>query len=262
MKRIFCVIIVLLLVPVLMAAFSQRLQVTHWTLTSEKLSQDARFALLTDLHNSFYGKNQEELIAAIDQSAPDAVLMAGDMADNAQTTAGLRTLLKGLANRYPVYYVSGNHECANDEDLSAIKTELRSLGVIVLEGESTLLREDVRIAGADDPLCLTPSQWRTQIDSCRSGSDVFTLLLSHRPDRTNFYDEGFDRTVCGHAHGGQVRLFGRGLWAPNQGFFPEYTSGFYRIGEGTMFVSRGLAKGPLPRFLNRPELAIITIEAE
>jgi len=42
---------------------------------------------------------------------------------------------------------------------------------------------------------------------------------------------------------------------------PEYTSGFYPTDGGRMFVSRGLAGGMLPRFLNRPELAIIEIRS-
>ena len=123
-----------------------------------------------------------------------------------------------------------------------------------------LLRDDLRIAGADDPKCLYRDEWRAQIEACRANDGVFTLLMSHRPWRMEYY-EPFDLTVCGHAHGGQIRLFGQGLWAPNQGFLPEYTSGFYDIGESRMFVSRGLAKNALPRLFNRPELAIVEIKA-
>ena len=44
--------------------------------------------------------------------------------------------------------------------------------------------------------------------------------------------ENFDLVVCGHAHGGQVRIPGllNGLYAPNQGFFPSHAGGFYRKG--------------------------------
>lgn len=258
MKKRLLFVIALLAVLALIPALSQKLQVTSWTMSSEKLDQGVRFALLTDLHNSFYGENQEQLVAAIDAAKVDAVLMSGDMADNAQTLSGVCTLVENLGGRYPVFYVSGNHECDSDADLALIKRSLRDLNVTVLEGESLLLRDDVRIAGADDPKCLYREEWKAQIADCRTTDDVFTILLSHRPDRIDAYRD-FDLTLCGHAHGGQLRVFGQGIWAPNQGFLPEYTSGFYPAGDGKMFVSRGLAKGWLPRFCNRPELAIIEI---
>lgn len=258
MKKRLLFVIALLAVLALIHAFSQKLQVTNWTLSSEKLGKSARFALLTDLHNSFYGKNQEQITAAIDAAKVEAVLMSGDMADNAQTLSGVCTLVENLGGRYPVFYVSGNHECDSDADLALIKQTLRDLNVTVLEGESVLLREDVRIAGADDPKCLYREEWKAQIADCRPQDDVFTVMLSHRPDRIASYD-GFDLTLCGHAHGGQFRIFGQGVWAPNQGFLPEYTSGFYPVGDGWMFVSRGLCKNILPRLFNRPELAVIEI---
>lgn len=258
MKKRYIFIIALLIVLALIPAFSQKLQVTNWTISSEKLNTNARFALLTDLHNSFYGDNQEELIAAIDAAQVDAVLMSGDMADDAQSLSGVCTLIENLGGRYPVFYVSGNHECDSDGDLALIKQTLRDLNVTVLEGESVLLREDLRIAGADDPKCLYREEWKAQIAACRPADDAFTILLSHRPDRMDAYD-GFDLTLCGHAHGGQIRILGQGLWAPNQGFFPEYTNGFYPAGNGKMLVSRGLAKNWIPRFCNRPELMIIDV---
>lgn len=258
-KRYLCIVPVILAVLALIPALSQKLQVTSWTISSEKINESVRFALLTDLHNSSFGDNQAELAAAIDEADVEAVLMCGDMADDMQTVSGLCALVESLGGKYPVFYVSGNHECDSDTDLFAIKQMLREMNVIVLEGESVLLRDDVRIAGADDPKCLYRDEWKAQIDACRADDNVFTLLLSHRPDRIDFYREGFDLVLCGHAHGGQLRLFGQGLWAPNQGFFPEYTSGFYPAGNGMMFVSRGLAKNKLPRLFNCPELAVIEV---
>ena len=74
----------------------------------------------------------------------------------------------------------------------------------------------------------------------------------------------FDLVLCGHAHGGQVRIPGlvNGLYAPGQGIFPKYAGGAYKLDKGSMIVSRGLAKSNLPRVFNRPELVVITLEPE
>ena len=53
-----------------------------------------------------------------------------------------------------------------------------------------------------------------------------------------------------------------GLYAPNQGWFPEHAGGRYQVAGTTLIVSRGLAREStrLPRIFNRPELVIITLE--
>ena len=88
--------------------------------------------------------------------------------------------------------------------------------------------------------------------------------MSHRPDLADLYSgRGFDLVVCGHAHGGQVRIPGilNGLYAPNQGMFPKYAGGHYRLADGKteMIVSRGLCKNSLPRIFNPPEVVVIDI---
>lgn len=91
---------------------------------------------------------------------------------------------------------------------------------------------------------------------------LFSILLSHRPERLAQYaKEGFSLVLSGHAHGGQVRLPGiGGLYAPDQGIFPRYTSGLYRLGPTRMVVSRGVGNGcGVPRLLNRPEAATIVL---
>ena len=85
----------------------------------------------------------------------------------------------------------------------------------------------------------------------------YKLLLCHHPEYRDEYlkEKNIDLIVCGHAHGGQIRLFGQGLYAPGQGIFPKYTSGFY----GNMFVSRGLANTgwPIPRLFNRRQIVYL-----
>lgn len=61
-------------------------------------------------------------------------------------------------------------------------------------------------------------------------------------------------------NGGPIRLFGHGLKAPNQGWFPKYTRGLY---DNKLLVSSGLAN-TLPtilRLFNAPELMLIHLDS-
>ena len=75
-----------------------------------------------------------------------------------------------------------------------------------------------------------------------------------------------DLVVSGHAHGGQLRipfLLSNGLIAPDQGLFPEYTSGIHELNNRTLLIiSRGLAREStrVPRFFNKPEIVSLTVK--
>ena len=93
--------------------------------------------------------------------------------------------------------------------------------------------------------------------------DGYKILLSHHPEYYEEYirDLNVDLTLSGHAHGGQWRIFGRGLFAPGQGILPKYDSGLYEKNGTTMIVSRGLGNSTFPlRFNNCPEIIIITLK--
>lgn len=244
-------------------ALSQHLAVRTYAIESPKLQKETTLAVVSDLHNAFYGKNEAQLIDAVLAAKPDALLMLGDMANGSDELAGALDLVRGVADAMPVYYVSGNHEYDDGkEGMQQIKASLEAAGAQILEGESQMLGE-VRISGVDDPISINRQQWLDQLEACRAQDDVFTVLMTHRPERVDRYAKGFDLVLAGHAHGGQLRLPGlvNGLWAPNQGWFPKYAGGEYELGEGRMIVSRGLARGAWPpRLFNRPELVIVKLK--
>ena len=75
------------------------------------------------------------------------------------------------------------------------------------------------------------------------------ILLAHRPEYWKEYIGGSRPpllTLSGHAHGGQFKLFGIGIYSPNQGFFPKYYDGLYACGDKYMAVSRGLGNSIFP----------------
>lgn len=250
------------------AALYSGLTVRKYTVKTDKLDGALRIVLITDLHSVYYGKGQNKLIAGIDRQRPDIVLLAGDIADDGNPHDGTIDLLKGIAGKYPCYYVSGNHEFWSGE-IDNIKEMFRSCGVRVLEGENETVEingQDVNICGIDDPE-IGEEAFAAQIGGALKTADngKYTILLAHRPERIEQYLEyGCDLILSGHTHGGQWRipLILNGLVAPDQGFFPKYGGGRYELGDTVMIVSRGLQKNILPRVFNPPELVVIDILPE
>ena len=158
--------------------------------------------------------------------------------------------------KYPCYYTTGNHEEWSGE-VDNIKKIVAECGVKVMAGEYVDF-SGIRVCGADNSL--PASQYSNCVNAADKG--LFTIMMSHRPDRVNMYSgNGFDLVVCGHAHGGQGRLFGIGLIAPDQGFFPKYTSGLYEENETKLIVSRGIGNSIAPvRIFDRPHLIYTVIK--
>ncbi|MCL1831972.1 MAG: metallophosphoesterase [Oscillospiraceae bacterium] len=257
------------------------LQVTHYHIETEKLTDNMTIALITDLHGTVYGKNQRELIDAIRDESPDIIMLGGDIYDHRGAQNAARTLLAALPEIAPTYYVSGNHEWWS-ENPQQIFAEIEMLGITVLADEYVRVG-GVIIAGVDDPAkgynqyiadrfddMFTPYSGYEQEPSLKEAfgdlaeESAYKILLAHRPERLSLYAEyGFDLVLSGHAHGGQVRVpyILNGLYSPNQGVFPQNAGGVYESGDTTLVVSRGLSRvhSARVRVFNRPELVFVRL---
>lgn len=251
----------------------------YYTVSSDKTGEPVRIVFISDLHNSFYGgRGQSGLWDAIEEAEPDIVLFGGDVIDSrAKGTKNALTLMRLAAEKYPCAYAAGNHE-GRRKDKDAFFAEAEELGIPVLHGkyaDFTVKGQKVRVHGIADMWATDGKQ--TQLDKCCAeiAPDAYNILLAHEPQ--NFGDityecskhstSSFDLVLSGHAHGGQWRLpyiLEQGLYAPDQGIFPEFTTGQRTSGDTTQIVSRGLARNlnmiVIARIFNRPELSIIDIE--
>ena len=253
------------------------LELNTYTVSSDALS-DAfngyRIAHVSDLHNAELGDGNEKLLAMLRAAEPNMIAITGDMIDSRNTDVEVALNFAEKAMQIaPCYYVTGNHE-ARVSEYDELKAGLEACGVIVLENEREQIEmsgEFITILGVDDPSFNTDylfgdsaSVVSSTLAEISTEDDVFTVLLSHRPELFDTYVAcGMDLTLSGHAHGGQFRLpFVGGLVAPNQGVFPKYDSGLYIDGSTNMIVSRGIGNSILPfRFNNRPEVILVELNS-
>lgn len=265
------ILITLVLLLILVILDSSRLKIVSYRLENEKIEKPLRIALITDLHSCRYGTNQEKLVQAVEGQQPDIILLGGDIFDDEVPHQNSRIFLIRMAQKYPCFYVSGNHEFWSGE-IETLKDWIRDQGITVLEGDCQTFEANgsaVNLCGIDDPTYIGKEETKTQAEHAYLSADPtkFTLLLTHRPELTDLYREnGFDLVLAGHTHGGQWRIPGilNGLFAPDQGLFPKYAGGAYKLGNTMMIVSRGLAREStlVPRIFNRPELVVIDLLPE
>ena len=262
MKK-FKITAVVLVIVVLLYAWGFALKPINYSVESEKIN-NLKIVFISDLHNCFFGgTDQSGIFGKIEKFKPDLVLFGGDVIDYKGGTKYSLKLMKMVSEKYNCAYTAGNHEEMR-EDEDEFFEEVRKLNIPVINDDFTefnINNQKIRVYGIID--------YNNYHKEDELDSDYYNILLMHQPEQFETYNmnlKKFDLILSGHAHGGQWRIpfiLEQGLYAPDQGIFPGYTTGKYQYGNCTHIISRGLAK-PLrmifiPRIFNRPELSLIDI---
>jgi predicted MPP superfamily phosphohydrolase len=220
-----------------------------------------RIAFMTDTHVAPFLRREyfRGVVAQVQRFDPHLVLLGGDFVTFRRHIAYIKPLLlDGLTAHDGVYAILGNHDYwAGASDVIAA---LESGGVTLLTNRSIALRrgeEMVNVLGIDEIYRGTPDIPKAFE---RVGPSMVTIGVSHHPDIIDELDgRRIDLLVCGHTHGGQIRLpFFGAIFVPSmhEGL---YASGFHRVRNVLMYVSRGIGGIPPVRILCKPELATFTL---
>ena len=154
------------------------------------------------------------------------------------------------------------------EGMEALRPLLEENGVHVLSNTYVMLErggDRIALLGAEDSNGYADQKTIAELSEevRQEQGDVYKILLSHRNTRIEEYvDAHIDLTLCGHAHGGLIRLPGTdGLIGPHREFFPSYTAGLYDLPYGQLVASRGLGNQfPAFRLFNRPDVPVVVLE--
>lgn len=77
----------------------------------DKIQKSIRLVQITDLHNSIFGENNQDLLDLVADQSPDLILITGDLLNSDESDTDIATdLISGLGSIAPVYVSLGNHE--------------------------------------------------------------------------------------------------------------------------------------------------------
>lgn len=220
-------------------------------------------AIISDIHGRFNNKITENL----KQNKPDIIAITGDLVDEKKPmNSELLSILSKLTVIAPTYMSLGNHDYVlNDFDIKAI----RKIGIRVLDNDWICCGKNIILGGFTSAFVLkcrkygiesneivcSDLEWLQQF----SELEGYKILLDHHPENYLLYTKkmDIDLILSGHTHGGQVAIFGYGLYIPKQKLWPRYSGGKY---ENRLVVSRGVSNTRIiPRLGNPTELVYLKI---
>ena len=253
------------------------MKLSEYKINCEKITGKYKFAIISDLH----GCDPTRAIELLRRSSPDFILAPGDILEMVDARSARKRkmnekgflLLGEAAKIAPTFYSTGNHEIGGTRSWArGFKFRKKEAAkwseenFLKLQETGAYLLDDAYVAsggfafgGLSSDILNDGSAPKLSWMSEFLGEKCPKILLCHHPEYYEKYlfDTDIDLIVSGHAHGGQWRFFGRGVFAPGQGLFPKYTSGVY---DSRLVVSRGMKKTiVIPRFFNPTELVIVTV---
>ena len=260
---------------------SNHFTVREYSLADPRIAKDCRAVVLADLHNKQYGKDNEQLLAAIRACRPDMILVAGDMltARPGRKLDPALHVLRELAKEYPIYYGNGNHEHrltlypdVYGDMGERYQKALDEIGIRPLVNAHVQLPEyGITVYGLQIDRSYYKRFIRQSMEAAYVASELgaaetadYCILLAHNPDFFEAYAAwGADLSLAGHVHGGVARVpfWGKGVIAPSLRLFPQYDGGQFTRDGHVMIVSSGMWMHTIPvRLFNPAELVVLHLQ--
>jgi predicted MPP superfamily phosphohydrolase len=249
---------------------------------------------LSDIHMTAGQRSKQEWIASLAELEPDLVIDTGDNLAGFDAVAPTLAALDPLLDRPGAFVTSSNDYFAprpknplkyfwtDHKRVAGRKLPWRDLrdGFLargwldLTNGAGTLEVDGRRIAfaGVDDPH-LRYDRYDKLAGQADPDADL-RIALSHSPEPRvldRFADDGYDLVLCGHTHGGQLRVPFYGALVTNCGIDRERVRWLHRWREpsaehpaGTwLHISAGLGTSPYApvRFACPPEATLLTLTA-
>lgn len=237
-----------------------RLDVTEITLSFPDLPrewEELTILVVSDFH--FHGTPGrgyfERVIDELAARPADVVCLVGDFVDTRTHHEWIQPLLRRLGGTEARLAILGNHDLYHDP--ARVRAELADAGYLVLgNGWRALSIRGVRcLAVGHEGPWFAPGP-----DLGAAPTGLFRLCLSHTPD--NFYwgiDNRMRLMLCGHVHGGAIRLPVIGsIFVPSI-FGRRFDCGVFEESGTMMVVSRGLSGREPIRYRCNPEAMRLTL---
>lgn len=267
-----------------------RLNITPYRLTPPRWPKDfnLKIAVVADIHACepwMPAERVRGIADATNRLEPDLIVLLGDFVSSMRVASGTVPVrdwskaLGGLRAPLGVHAILGNHDWWWDPEAQKRRagptlagTALEDVGITVHENDAVRLSKAGRpfwLAGLGDQVAFYVGRRGGHkiyegIDDlpgafAKVTDDAPVILLAHEPDIFVDVPDRVSLTLCGHTHGGQVRLFGYAPRVPSA-YGNRFAYGHVVEDNRHLIVSGGLGCSIMPvRFGSPPEIVLVEL---
>lgn len=229
-----------------------------------------RLLQLTDIHLSPFlsVRELERVIHASNETKPHLTLVTGDMiSSRGDPLDDCLRLLSTVKSEAGILGCLGNHEhYSGAEDYATEQAARRGIGILRRQHETLHFgAAALNVAGVDyERMSATHSGYLRGAESMIVPG-ALNVLLSHNPDVFPIAAaQGYDLTVSGHTHGGQVNIEILSQDINPARFITPYVYGRYELADNarraSAYVSRGIGTIGIPARVGAPpEISVLRL---
>jgi predicted MPP superfamily phosphohydrolase len=251
------------------------LSMTRRTIKSPYLPSNTppiRLLHLSDFHVERLTRREAHVLKLIEEANADLIVITGDYLNLSYVNEPIardevRKVLAKIDAPYGVYATLGSPPVDPRDTTPSLFDGLDNI---------RLLRDEVAVLDLDQgrTLALLGMDCEHDLDMDAEAfkklvelapPDSMRVLLYHSPElMPQVQQYPVDLYLCGHTHGGQVRVPGYGAILTSSALGKQYEMGPYVENETTLYISRGIGleglSAPRIRLLCPPEIILFTLE--
>lgn len=233
-------------------------------------TEPIRLLHISDIHLERFAEREKRLLSLVREAAPDVIVITGDYLnlsynDDDVAQEQVARLLSQLHAPHGIYATLGSPPVDLRHEIVPL---LASVPVRLLRDEwATVDVGDgakLVLIGLDCTHHLHEDAEQLARVAGLAPNGAPRVLLYHSPElmpQASGHD--IDLYLCGHTHGGQVRLPFVGPLLTSSQLGRRYVMGHYRRGDTHLYVSRGIGleglSAPRVRLLSPPEITLVTL---
>ena len=252
--------------PFALGTTSKTMRLSHWPSEAHPL----RLLHLSDLHVERLTKREANLLELIKQAQPDIIVITGDYLnlsyiDDPAARTEVRKVLANLSAPYGVYATLGSPPVDPRETTPSL---FAGLNIQLLRDELAIITlpdgRRLSLLGIDCEHNLEADAAVLKRLIALTPPDAPCVMLYHSPElMLQALAYPIDLYLCGHTHGGQIRLPFYGAILTSSALGKRYEMGLYTEQGTTMYISRGIGLeglcAPRMRLLCKPEVILWTL---